>query len=165
MSSQWRAHVADLYRRHAASVYRRALSLLGQEAEAHEVLQDIFVSLLERPDQFEGRSTMSTYLYGATTHACLNRLRNQRNRTRLLAQQQAVRGPAAEVPSDHLLRVRHALERLPSVLAEVAVYYYVDELSHQEIADVLGCSRRHVGDLLERLEIWGREQEATCSPN
>ena len=55
MSSQWRAHVADLYCRHAASVYRRALSLLGQEADAHEVLKDVFVSLLERPDQFEGR--------------------------------------------------------------------------------------------------------------
>ena len=46
--------VADMYRRHAASVYRRACALLGNDADAREVLQDIFVSLLERPDQFDG---------------------------------------------------------------------------------------------------------------
>jgi len=52
------------------------------------------------------------------------------------------------------------LEQLPRALAEVAVYYYVDELSQQEIADLMGCSRRHVGHLIERLEAWG--QEAAC---
>lgn len=75
-----------MYRRHAASVYRRACTLLGNEADAHEVLQDLFVSLLERPDQFAGGSSLPTFLYSATTHACLNRLRNQKNRARLLGE-------------------------------------------------------------------------------
>jgi RNA polymerase sigma-70 factor (ECF subfamily) len=165
MSSDKRAQIADVYRRHAASVYRRALSLLGHPAEANEVLQDLFVAMLERPEQFEGRSMLSTYLYQATTHACLNRLRDQRNRTRLLVQHQAERGVPAHEYTDHHLRLRQALERLPAVLAEVAVYYFVDDLSQREIAEILGCSRRHVGDLLERLETWGRDQEATCSTN
>jgi RNA polymerase sigma-70 factor (ECF subfamily) len=40
---------------------------------------------------------------------------------------------------------------LPDDEARAAVYHYVDGMSHREVAEMLGCSRRHVGDLLERL--------------
>jgi RNA polymerase sigma-70 factor (ECF subfamily) len=157
-----RAQVADLYARHAASVYRRARALLDDEAEANEVLQDVFVSLIERPQQFAGRSQVSTFLYSVTTHLCLNRLRNQRTRARLLQERGApVSQPQAE--PDQMTRVRETLRLLPEPLAEVAVYYYVDELDQQEIAEILGCSRQRVGRLLERLQEWGRAQEAACS--
>lgn len=47
---------------------------------------------------------------------------------------------------------REVLAQLPPPLAEVAVYYYYcDEMTHEEIAAVLGCSRRHVGHLVEQL--------------
>jgi len=157
-----RALVADIYARHAASVHRRARALLGNETEANEVLQDIFVSLLERPAQFAGRSQVSTFLYSVTTHACLNRLRNQRNRARLL-QEHGVLPAAQPAEPDQLARVRETLRQLPEPLAEVAVYYFVDELDQQEIADVLGCSRQRVGRLIDRLQEWCRAQEAICS--
>lgn len=157
-------HLSELYRLHAASVFRRARRLLGNEAEAHEVVQDLFVSLLERPAQFAGRSTMSTFLYGATTHLCLNRLRNQRNRARLLHDHAATSQTAPGTSVDNLVALRAALANLPSQLAEVAIYYFVDELSHQEIATILGCSRRHVGALVARVQQWGQAQEeASCS--
>jgi RNA polymerase sigma factor (sigma-70 family) len=137
---------------------------LGNEAEAHEVVQDLFVSLLERPGQFAGRSTMSTFLYGATTHLCLNRLRNQRNRARLIRGHAEPGEPSPHTSVDNLLALRAALASLPTQLAEVAVYYFVDELSHQEIANLLGCSRRHVGNLVVRVQQWGQAQEEeACS--
>lgn len=154
-----RSKLAEVYRRHGASVYRRALRILGNEAEAKEVLQDLFLSLLERPSELTTRSTWSSYLYAACTHACLNRLRNVRNRARLM-EQVPPDDPAAEMES--LVTLRHALERLPAQLAEVAIYYHLDGLSHQEIADLLGCSRRHVGHLLERTQAWARSQEEPC---
>jgi hypothetical protein len=67
------------------SVFRRARRLLGNDADAHEVVQDLFVSLFERPEQFSQRSTLTTFLYSATTHACLNRIRNKKRRLQLLA--------------------------------------------------------------------------------
>lgn len=158
-----RTQVAEIYRRHAPSVYRRACALLGNEAEAWEVLQDLFVSLLEKPDQYAGGSTLYTYLYGATTHACLNRLRNQRNRARLLGERRDPEPGHAEHEGDTLLRVREVLAQMPDDLAQVAVYYFVDGMSHQEIADLLGCSRRHVGNLVVRVEDWGRSREEACS--
>lgn len=155
------ARIADLYRRHAASVHRRALRLLGDDAEAYEVLQDLFISLLERPEQYRGASAVTTFLYSATTHACLNRLRNQKSRARLL-QERGV-PESIQQASDAALHVRELLARMPHELAEVAVYYFVDEMSHQEIADLLNCSRRHVGNLVDRVLSWGRVQEEACS--
>jgi RNA polymerase sigma factor (sigma-70 family) len=162
--SKLREEVSELYRRHATTVFRRALRILGSESEAHEVVQDLFVSLLERPEQFAGRSTLSTFMYSATTHACLNRLRNQRNRARILSERgEQTDDAAASVGVVELVTLHRALARLPAPLAEVAVYYFVDELSHNEIAGLLGCSRRHIGDLLQRVEAWGRSQERVCS--
>ena len=42
---------------------------------------------------------------------------------------------------------------------ELLIYYCVDELTHDDIARILGCSRRQVGKLLEQLSEWGRAQE------
>jgi DNA-directed RNA polymerase specialized sigma24 family protein len=43
------------------------------------------------------------------------------------------------------------LAQLPPELAEVAIYFHCDEMTQDEIAALLACSRRHVGHLLERL--------------
>ncbi|MGB5809992.1 MAG: sigma-70 family RNA polymerase sigma factor, partial [Polyangiales bacterium] len=56
------------------------------------------------------------------------------------------RSPSAETGA----LVRQALELLPEELANAFVYYYVDQMTHAEIAEVMGCSRRQVGNLLER---------------
>lgn len=144
-------------------MYRRARQLLGSDADANEVLQDLFVTLLARPEQLDERSTWSAYLYAATTHACLNRLRNQRRRARLLEQEAEWGALRKASDPEALVRLRDALVRLPEELAAVAVYYALDGLNQQEIAEILGCSRRHVGHLLERLRSWGQGQEQACS--
>lgn len=150
-----------LYRTHAPAVFRRARRLLGSESDAHEIVQEVFLSLLERPEQYAARSALTTFLYAATTHACLNRLRNQRTRARLLTEHtQDHRLPeASEWTQEEALMLRRALAELPDETARALVYYCVDGLSHEEIARVLGCSRRHVGDLLARANAWGKAGE------
>src|SRR5690606_21565716 len=66
--------VGEAYRRHGHSVMRRARVLLGDDQDAQEVLQEIFLTLAQQPDAFAGRASLSTYLYSMTTHRCLNRL-------------------------------------------------------------------------------------------
>jgi len=58
-----------------------------------------------------------------------------------------------------LAAVREVLIRAPTELAQIAVYAYVDEMTHDEIARIVGCSRRQIGNLLERLRAWVREEE------
>ncbi|MBP9113542.1 MAG: sigma-70 family RNA polymerase sigma factor [Polyangiaceae bacterium] len=144
--------VDAIYRTLAPMMYRRAFSILRTESEARDLVQEIFLGLLEREEEFRGQSSLTTWLYSVTTHACLNRLRDSRNRARLLKENidskegsETDRGPARS-------EVRQTLERLPEDLCAVAIHYFLDEMTHEEIAEVLGCSRRHVGNLLVRLE-------------
>jgi RNA polymerase sigma factor (sigma-70 family) len=146
--------VEALYRTHGHSVLRRARQILANEDEASEILQEVFVGLVERPDQFEQRSSPITFLYAVTTNACLQRLRDRKNRLRLIDEE--VRPWSTDLDprsADAAAIVRSALARLPDHEARAAVYYHLDGMTHAEIADVLGCSRRHVGDLLERLKL------------
>jgi RNA polymerase sigma-70 factor (ECF subfamily) len=105
--------------------------------------------LCDPPQQFAGRSTLTTWLYGATTHLCLNRLRNGRTRRRLLEGAAPSAPPAAG--ADVSAELRRLLARLPDAEAQVAVYHYCDGLTYDEMARLLDCSRRHVGNLLFRL--------------
>ena len=156
----------DVYRRHAPSVFRRARRLLGSDADAHEIVQELFLSLFERPEQYRGQSALTTFMYSATTHACLNRIRNRKTRVRLLDRHARTSGTGEQDPKlgpDELHGLHALLERMPEELARVAVYYCVDDLSHEQIARIVGCSKRHVGNLLERVAEWGQAQEGAAS--
>jgi RNA polymerase sigma factor (sigma-70 family) len=144
------AALDELYRAHGHAVLRRARRLLRNDEDARDVLQDVFLDLYRRPGQFEERSSMATYLYAAATHACLNRIRDGKNRTRLIAIEQ--RTSSAPARSETRALACEILSRLTDDDAALAVYLYCDELTHDEIAGLLGCSRRHVGDLAKALK-------------
>lgn len=141
--------VEALYRSHGHVVLRRARTLLGNEQEAQEALQEVFASLLRSPDALRNVKSVVAWMYRATTHWCLNQLRNRRTGARLLE----LRAPPPHdgVPtSEALADVRSILSRLPPDVAAAAVYHHVDGMTHSEVAELLGCSRRQVGYLLER---------------
>ncbi len=144
--------IAGLYRSYGHSVLRRARQILASEADAMDVLHEIFAGLVSRPAQFDGRSAPSTFLYAATTNACLARLRDHKNRARLLAEH--VRPWTTDVDPrslDTRVMLRAALAQLPEDEARAAVYHHLDGMSHAEVAELLECSPRHVGDLLSRI--------------
>jgi RNA polymerase sigma-70 factor (ECF subfamily) len=156
------AAIDRLYRSHGHLVLRRARRLLGSEEEAQEVLHEVFASLVARPAQLRGDGAPTTWLYAATTHGCLNRLRNGRTRARLLAERPDVERGGGRLDPESASMLRDLLARLPEELAQVAVYHYADEMTHAEIAAVVGCSRRHVGDLIERLHASLRLAESSA---
>ena len=155
----------ELYRKHAPGAFRRAQRLLGDSADADDVVHDVFLALFERFERFQGASAVSTYVYAAVTHACLNRLRNRKTRLRLVEERALTSGaqPDLGARTEAWVLARDLLERLPAPLAEVAIYHHLEELSQREIARVLGCSHTHVAELLERLTRWiTRQEQAVC---
>ena len=141
----------QLYRSHGHAVLRRARRMLRDDDDARDVLHDVFLDLHARPDQFTGVSSVATYLYAAATHACLNRIRNGKTRARLVAVGTAGHGEGAAAAGDTRTLASEILAGLSDEDAALAIYLYCDELTHDEIAEVLGCSRRHVGDRAMRL--------------
>jgi RNA polymerase sigma factor (sigma-70 family) len=154
-----RTEVEAIYRVHGHAVLRRALRLLQSEDDARDVLHDVFLEIYHRGERFEGKSSVATYLYSVTTHACLNRLRNRRTQARLLARYRP--GPSV-VParSEGRALAVEILMQLPPDDAALAIYLHCDELTHDEIAALRGCSRRHVSDLAARLQRRLEEQFA-----
>lgn len=149
-----RREIETLFRTYGPLVRRRARSILGDEAEAEDATQEVFVRVLASVREFRGESQPSTWLYRITTNLCLNRLRDgKRHRGRLETVAKTievdagqVRRPAGETRST----LRTVLARVAEDLAQVAVYYHVDEMDQEEIAALTGVSRRTVGYRLER---------------
>jgi RNA polymerase sigma-70 factor (ECF subfamily) len=150
--------VATLYVQYGASVLRRARQILRRTEAAEEILQEVFARLVAQPALLREVSAPSTFLYVATTNACLNRLRDQRNRERLIDRQvRPSQDALAPGSSADRAVVLDLLDRLPADQASAFIYCYLDGMSHAEIADVLGCSRRHVGNLIDRAQTRARQ--------
>ena len=139
-----------LYRTHGHIVLRRARTLLGSEQDAQEALQEVFASLLRSPGGVRNPASMVGWLYQATTHFCLNQLRNRRTSARLL--EQKPEPEAAEARGETLAELRSLLSKMAPQVAAAVVYHHLDGMTHDEVAEMLGCSRRQVGYLLERAQ-------------
>ncbi len=133
---------------------RRARALLGNDAEAQDALQEVFVRVIRSMGEFRGQSQPSTWLYRIVTNLCLNRIRDsKRQRARLqeagLGRSDVQPGGAGAGPDGRIV-LQRVLDRIDPELGEIAVYYYVDEMDQAEIASILGLSRRTIGYRLER---------------
>jgi DNA-directed RNA polymerase specialized sigma24 family protein len=135
-SSIDRAEIEDLYRRYGALVRRRARSILADDHEAQDAMQEVFVRVIAAMNEFRGQSQPSTWLYRITTNLCLNRIRDSRRRR--------------DRPPEAHSALQTVLRQVPEDLAQVAVYYYVDDMDQAEIAAILGVSRRTIGYRLDR---------------
>src|SRR5262252_5080696 len=90
----------EVYRRYGPALLRKAERMLQDRDEAKDIVQGLFLDLLERPDT----PGDLPYLYRAVTHRCLNHLRDRRNRGRLLSVTDgALRGLARTRLDDRLV--------------------------------------------------------------
>ena len=132
--------LAELYEKHAAAVYGRCRYLLSDDAEARDALQDVFVKALQALPEFRQAASPSTWILRIATHHCLNLIRARksvwREQLRILG---AERRQETEPPERREL-VRVLLAAAPAEAQEVAVLYFVDELTQAEIAQELSRS-------------------------
>ncbi|MEQ9503905.1 MAG: RNA polymerase sigma factor [Deltaproteobacteria bacterium] len=149
----------DAFKRYGPLVYRRALTLLQDPREAEDATQEVFIRAMKNEAQFRKEALVSTWLYRVTTNYCLNLMRNRKNRRRILEEQ--VR-PAQELSTgpetSTVVMVRRLLARADERQARAAVYVYIDGLSREETAELLDCSVRTVGNLLDRFNRWARNE-------
>lgn len=151
--------VAQLFSEHGPRVYRRALRLLGNPADAEEATQEIFIRVVRGAEGFQNRSQLTTWLYQITTNYCLNLIRDSRRRQELSEEHLAPADDDVQAArSDDLAAVRALLSAADQQQAQAVVYVFLDGMSHEEAAELLGVSKRTVGNLLERFKAWAAEQ-------
>jgi RNA polymerase sigma factor (sigma-70 family) len=144
-----------LYSVHSASVRRRARQLLGDDEAARDATQEVFMRVMRAGGSVPVEPTPTAWLYRVTTNLCLNRLRDKKRRDHLLGS----RAPETSVQPTSEMRaiVTEILSRVPEELQDVALYFFLDELTYDEIARLLGVSKRTVSNrLLAFRELMGR---------
>lgn len=150
--------VGALYAQYAPLVMRRVLRFVPQ-SEAEEVVHEVFVKVLEHAHTFRAEAAPSTWLYRMTTNHCLNRVRNQSRREALWREHGGLWDRAGTPDeAETVVFVRQFWRDLPEDLVDVATYYYVDGLTHAEIARILDVSRRTIGNRLARLESLAKDK-------
>ncbi|MFC1611979.1 RNA polymerase sigma factor, partial [Myxococcota bacterium] len=76
---------AQLYRQHVQKTYRACCAMVGDPAEAEDLLQDTFVLAFRKIHTFDNTSQFSTWLYGIALRLAANQRRSRRRRQRLKA--------------------------------------------------------------------------------
>ena len=136
----------ELFRKYSAPLLRYADRLLGSRAEAEEVAQEVFLKLIARVDQYDGRAPVASWLFAIAANACRDRLRKAGRRTSVPLE--AVAEAAGEEPSpDRTLLeaerrrlVRTALLRLSDDQREALILARYHDLPYAEIARALEIS-------------------------
>lgn len=153
-----------LYTRYGHTVYRRCAYLLKDEDAAWDALQDVFLKAEAARGRFEGRASWSTWLLRIATHHCLNLIRARKIRRGAGVSEAATHLSAAPASERDLL-VRDLLEQFDLKTQRVAVHYFVDEMTQQEIAESVGLSvptvRKHIRLFQRRAQqIWTEGRSA-----
>jgi len=146
--SQQRA--AELYRQYGPLVYRRCLRLLKDPEAAKDATQEVFMKLVRDMERLQDRETVLPWMYRVAMNHCLNLRRNAARRGEDTAEAGLeIADVARESLPDRAL-VQQVLSRFDASTQAVAVGVLVDGLEHEEMAEVLGVSRRTVARKLER---------------
>jgi RNA polymerase sigma factor (sigma-70 family) len=146
--------LADLYTRHGGMVLRRVRRFFKDPAEAEEVLHEVFLRALEKQASYRAEASPTTWLYQMTTNHCLNRLRNaDRRRAALdLNAELPWLHPSASAPADDAAFLGAFWASLDDDTATIAVYFFIDGMTHAEIARLTGVSRRTIGNRIQALQ-------------
>jgi RNA polymerase sigma-70 factor, ECF subfamily len=155
-----RARLAALYDAHGARTYRLALRYgRGDRAFAEDLVQEVFLELIERLDEGHEIHTVPGWLYRATVHRALNRLRRERFlqlpavRWLLGMQTPRPRGPERiELERAELRTVLSWIEDLPDRERVIVCMRHLDGTPQVDIADILGLSPGYVSKILTRAE-------------
>lgn len=169
-----KAACAQCVELHSPGVYRLALRLMGDPAEAEDVVQETFLSAFKAIDNFQWRAGLTTWLYRITYNAALMRLR------RPAAHQVSAELPAedGETPIPEQLfdwcclpeadfeaaeakaELERAIQELPENWRMVFVLRELEGLSNEATAATLGLSPENVKTRLYRARLWLRERLA-----
>ena len=149
-------------RRHNQLLYRVARSILRNDTEAEDVMQDAYVRAYEHLDQYAGKAKFSTWLTRIAVHEALARQRRG-NRYQELEPMSEPEGdpmdrfaslalnPEQQASNSQVRRLlEEAVERLPDAYRTIFVLRDVEEMSTADAADVLEITEENVKVRLHR---------------
>jgi len=159
----------ELLSRFQQPVYTLALRLLNDQAEASDVVQEVFLKVFRNIGSFRGQSTLKTWIYRITVNEAHNArrwfFRHRGREVELDNEPEETRNWKETIPDksrspfdiavdrERQVMMEAALERINPIFREAVVLRDVTDLSYEEIAEILGIS---LGTVKSRI-LRGRE--------
>ena len=140
------------YRTYSRRVYSKCLHMVGNEAEAEDLTQEVFLQLFRKMDSFRGESAFATWLYRIAVNVVLMRLRRKSLTMSSLEEvielkegvfslHQVLGAPdRALTTAIDRLNLERAVSQMPAGYKQVFLMHYVEGYGHREIARILGLS-------------------------
>ena len=134
-----------LMARHERRVYQLCYRFVHSHEDASDLAQEVFVRAFRGLGSFKRDSTFTTWLYRIGVNACLNRLAVRRPPTEPLDAARHVDRQEPDplqqvVRAERVAELRGAIARLPPKQRATLVLRVYQELTHEEIAQILGSS-------------------------
>ncbi|MGE0042979.1 MAG: RNA polymerase sigma factor [Vicinamibacterales bacterium] len=131
--------------RHRRTVYQVCFRFVGNHEDASDLAQDAFVRAWRGLRNFKGQAQLSTWLYRIAVNVCLNRVGTRRLDVEPLESDrfedaQAVDPRKELIRGERAVAVRRAIAALPKKQRATLILRTYHEMSHQQIADILGSS-------------------------
>lgn len=167
------ARMVDLY---SDKIYRLALKFTNNPQDAEDVLQETFLKAMRALPEFEGRSSLSTWLYRIAVNESLMLLRKQKPDLALdtpAEEENSEEGGSSNgliladwccLPEEELLSeesrrfLDQAIQLLPATLRSVFILRDIEGMSIRETADLLGLTETNVKTRLLRARLFLRQQ-------
>ena len=158
----------ELYKRFSGVLFSVCLKYSPNYHEAEDSLQDAFITIFKRIEQFKGKGSFEGWMKRITVNTVLQKYRKQRvfnlTNEEQLEEEAVVEVEDKTVPLDYLLKI---VQELPDRYRLVFTMYVLDDYSHKEIAEMVGISvgtsksnlARARGILKTKIEIYYREND------
>ena len=140
----------QVFKTHFKRLHAYAFTILRDEVQAEEMVQQVFFKLWERNENLSLTGSVSSYLYRAVHNESLNYIKHQKVRSNhqlnvAYSMKNEVEHPAKKIMAGELEKKIHsALNELPEQCRTIFQMSRFDELKYREIADKLGISVKTV---------------------
>lgn len=129
--------VEGAYQRNADAMYRLALARLGNDADAQDAVQDVFVNYMSKTPEFENTEHERAWFLRATVNRCHDLLR--KNQIRQAIPLEEALGVAAE-DNTGVTELMEALRRIPEIYQDTVILHCLEGYSLEETAGLLDIS-------------------------
>ena len=132
--------------RHRRIVYQVCFRFVSNHEDASDLAQDAFVRAWKGLKNFKGEAALQTWLYRIAVNVCLNRLAAKTpaiepiESTEHFEDVRIEGAPQAMIREERAVAVRKAIANLPDKQRATLILRTYHDLSHQQIADILGSS-------------------------
>jgi RNA polymerase sigma-70 factor (ECF subfamily) len=149
----------ELYSRSSGGIYRFAFHLTGSASVAEDILQEVFLALISKPEQFDpSKGSLNNYLFGIAHKQVLRHREKQRDQIQLESPEEQLQRLEGLEIGENLLkklsrnqdiaRLHEAISSLPPHYREPVILCDLEEKSYADAASILSCP---VGTIRSRL--------------